>query len=889
MKKQLILYILLVVSFNLLIAQKEASHWYFGENAGLDFNSGSPVADTSGALNTIEGCATISDANGNLLFYTDGTTVWNRNHAVMPTGSGLFGNSSSSQSAIIVPKPLEPTTYFIFTVDWSGGTRGLNFYTVDMSLDGGLGDVVGVNNVPTPTNLLTAQSTEKITAIKVLDEDAFWVISLKQGQFFVYKVDSNGVNTTPVAGNSGFSGIGDVRGYLKTSPDGKKLVSANMSMGTFLYDFDDATGIITNERVIDVSNRFAYGVEFSPLSRKLYISTGNFENEVEKLYQFTVDMAMPTSANINASRVEIHSYFNSRSALQIGLDGKIYRAIEGTSSLGVINNPEGDGLACNYQHEAISLGGRISKQGLPPFIQSFFIAAILAENLCFGDSTSFSVISNEPILSIRWDFGDGITSTVLNPTHVYSAPGDYLITVEVTTADETKTVTQTITILEVPTIVSPVTLQQCDDDTDGITSFNLREVEGLITSDTPVTISYHETLADAEANTGLISNLTNFSNATASQVFVRIENQLSCFSIAQVNLEVSTTDIPDNFMIEFRECDTTILDNDDTNGITHFDFSSATNTIRNLFPANQNLIVTYYESIVDALAEQNAVDATNFRNENFPFNQQLVVRVDSQDNNACLGMGFHISLIVDPLPEFEVADPQYLCTNLLPDVSIIGVENPEDNYTYEWRDAGGNLLSASSTTPTLAVNALGDYFVTATTAHGCSRTKKVTVVASNAATIANIEVVDDSDNNTITVNVTGDGDYEYALDNIDGPYQDSNLFEHVFAGIRTVYIRDKRGCGLISEEVAVIGFPRFFTPNGDGVNDTWQVLGIRFQLASKIYIYDRFGKIIKKIAPNSEGWDGTYRGKQMPATDYWFTVKLEDGRFRRGHFSLIKR
>ncbi len=445
-----------------------------------------------------------------------------------------------------------------------------------------------------------------------------------------------------------------------------------------------------------------------------------------------------------------------------------------------------------------------------------------------------------------------------------------------------------LVVLQLPNVNSPITLKQCDDDTDGITSFNLLEVESLLTSDTPVTFTYHLTQADAETSTAPINNVISFSNATNNQVFVRVENQVGCFRVAQVNLEVSTTDIPDNFMLEFRECDND-ADGDDTNGIVTFDFSSATNTIRNLFPANQNLTVTYYENISDALAEQNAVDAANFRNVNSPITQQIAVRVDSQNNNDCLGLGFHISLVVDPLPEFELEDPQYLCTNLLPEPLTVTVENPEDNYTYEWRDSGGVLLSASSPTSELAINALGDYFITATTVHNCTRTKKVTILPSDIAIITSVDVVDDSDNNTITVNVTGNGNYEYALDNIDGPYQDSNHFEHVFAGIRTVYVRDKHGCGIISKEVAIIGFPRFFTPNGDGVNDTWQVSGIDFQLESKIYIYDRFGKIITKILPNSIGWDGTYRGKKMPATDYWFAVKLEDGRFRRGHFSLIRR
>ena len=245
----------------------------------------------------------------------------------MPTGKDLFGDSSSSQSALIVPKPAAINIYYIFTVDWEGGNKGLNYYVVNMTLDGGLGDVVGNNNSPTPNNLIVSPTSEIITAVKVTDEDAFWVISYRGRVFHVFKVDSNGVDTNAVITNTGFSDPIDPRGYLETSPDGKILVSANMETGVFIYDFDIAIGIISNSRQLDLLGEFAYGVEFSPLSRKLYIATGNLtlDNEtgeiipaVEKLFQFTLDIPIPTATKLNETRVELHSYSNTRAALQIG-------------------------------------------------------------------------------------------------------------------------------------------------------------------------------------------------------------------------------------------------------------------------------------------------------------------------------------------------------------------------------------------------------------------------------------------------------------------------------------------------------------------------------------------------------------------------------------------
>ena len=151
------------------------------------------------------------------------------------------------------------------------------------------------------------------------------------------------------------------------------------------------------------------------------------------------------------------------------------------------------------------------------------------------------------------------------------------------------------------------------------------------------------------------------------------------------------------------------------------------------------------------------------------------------------------------------------------------------------------------------------------------------------------EFVDITDVNTVTVNVTGLGDYEYSLNEEYGPYQDSNFFNNVPAGIHDVYINDKNGCRPITKTtIAVVGVPKFFTPNNDGYNDYWKVKGVNatFNPNSIIYIFDRYGKLLKKIIPSSEGWDGTFNGSALPSDDYWYTIQLDDGREAKGHFSL---
>ena len=170
----------------------------------------------------------------------------------------------------------------------------------------------------------------------------------------------------------------------------------------------------------------------------------------------------------------------------------------------------------------------------------------------------------------------------------------------------------------------------------------------------------------------------------------------------------------------------------------------------------------------------------------------------------------------------------------------------------------------------------------------CPKTRTITVTASDKATITSVNVIDLTTPNSITVYVTGAGNYVYALDDINGLYQNDNLFNNVSAGIHTVYIKDLNGCGVVPKEVAVLGIPDYFTPNGDGYNDYWNIKGANSKLNAKtiIYVFDRFGKLINQITPTSQGWNGTFNNQALPATDYWYSIELGDGRIVKGHFAL---
>ncbi len=176
-----------------------------------------------------------------------------------------------------------------------------------------------------------------------------------------------------------------------------------------------------------------------------------------------------------------------------------------------------------------------------------------------------------------------------------------------------------------------------------------------------------------------------------------------------------------------------------------------------------------------------------------------------------------------------------------------------------------------------------------TNGFGCTKTRTITVNGSEIATIENIDVVDLTDINSISVTVSGLGDYEYSLDDVNGPYQDIGFFNNVPMGLHELYVRDKNGCGSIGPiAIPVLGVPQYFTPNGDGFHDYWNVKGVSMlsNTNSIIYIFDRYGKLLKQISAYSPGWDGNYNGHQMPADDYWYTIQFEDGRSAKGHFAL---
>lgn len=1265
MKKKYIT-ILFIISILVSHAQGEANIWYFGENAGLDFNNGSPVALTNGQLNTREGCAVLSNNLGQLLFYTDGITVYNKNHQVMVNGTGLLGHPSSAQSATIVPKPGSSNLFYIFTTTNEHNPDGFRYSIVDMTLDGGNGVVTADKNV-----LVFTPTIENISITKHANGIDYWIISHEwdSNNFRVYLLSSTGLSTSPIVSSVGLAPTGagfQAGGMTKVSPSGSKIAITSTTDFLQLFDFDTNTGTLTNPITLSEESGELYGIEFSPNENVLYATNG-FPS---LLHQFDL-----TASDIANSKLTLATNGYAVGQLQLGPDAKIYLATEYETSISVINNPNSIGTGCDLQLLTINLNGKTSRLGLPSFNQSYFFnPAIQLQNACVGEATSFE-LNNSAVTSTTWDFGDGSSSTLLNPTHTYTTAGTFTVSVTATSPSGTGTNTRDIIISEVPTATQPneikicdsnndgfasfdltqqnnnilngqlasqynvtyfanatdyasntsianpssytnavaygqqtiiavvsnnanpnckattnftiqvfktpvtstttlpairicddssfgtdtdgkavfdltqnqsailngqsntefsvsyytdsgfintiatpnnyintnaietiyvkistipnpncfvttsfqievyslpivntmVTLKQCDDDNDGFSSFNLIESQSLlVTNPNSFTFAFFETFADAQNNVSPINSLTNYTNQMVSNdmVVVKVTNTNGCFRIVQLNLVVTTTSIPTTFQKTFFACDN-LASGSITDGISTFDFSSVTAEVQALYPTGQLLTITYYKNLIDTLAEQNAITNTsNYSNIGYPNSQNIYIRVDSQVNNECLGLGHHITLTVDPIPvvqplvikhcdenqdgiynfdtstlesdllngltdvtisytdqngnplqinnpfatssqiinvkvkklngqqceynstiEFIVDDlpeafpiPTSLTTvcddeinpaqqnglfpfdtstfemtllgnqtgmivnyfdannvalssplpnpfvsgtqtirvevinpvnttcktilyiplivNPNPSINLLGSElicsdnptftrlidagliNPstQNNYTYSW--FLNNVLLPNETNYSLNVNTEGIYTVIVENQNGCSSTRTITVTASNSAIIEDIVITDLSATNSIEIITSGLGDYVYSLNN--NAYQVSPVFSPVSPGQYTISIKDLKGCTTINEMVYVMGIPKFFTPNGDGYNDLWNINYLNPSLNLKVSIFDRYGKLLNQFNPKNRGWDGNYNGHTLPATDYWFLIEFENGRTVKSHFSLLR-
>ena len=455
-------------------------------------------------------------------------------------------------------------------------------------------------------------------------------------------------------------------------------------------------------------------------------------------------------------------------------------------------------------------------------------------------------------------------------------------------------------------------------------------------------VAYYLTPQDAIDNVE-INNTTDFQNTkrltafptdfnsddpAIQTIFVKVFDQggkkcTSVFSTFELVI-YPEPNIPLNIS-DYSDCDNmTDIDADDANGII------GNITLKNKIPeilANYNpaefadFSVSFYTSSTDAEIGDptNAINENTF--ENNSNGQPIFVRVENIKNTPiiCVNTRLSFNININPLPDFTVIgeenmeDPQIVCLNNTP--LTLEAENPLATYTYQWTNEVGDVLGNDAT---LKVIAAGKYTVTASDVSpiGCARERTIVVEESNIATLEQsfITIIDEGNNigseDTISMRIDttnnnlGPGDYQFAITNNDtserypfSGYQEDPFFENLEGGIYTITVNDKKGCSSDTElQISVIQFPKFFTPNGDGKNDTWKIKGANkiFYPNSSMNIFNRFGTLVAQIPIDSQGWDGTYNGKTLSSDDYWFSVQLipadtnKPPILKKGHFALLR-
>lgn len=892
MLKFLPLFILIALTTT-LTAQKEANIWYFGHNAGLDFNSGVPVPLTDGVMNTDEGCASIADAEGALLFYTDGTFVWNKNHIQMPNGFGLLGHKSSTQSGVIVPKPGSLNIYYIFTVDFIANPGGIAYSEVDMNLDGGLGDVNGVKNVQ-----LITPACEKITAVLHENKQDIWVIghAWNSANYMAWLVSTTGVETNPVISTigslTGTVGINDFNsiGYLKASAEGDRIAAAHWyDLNTVeIFDFDNSNGQLSNMITLtDFTGSGCYGVEFAPSEPILYVSERTYDGY---LYQY--DLSSNNQTTINNSRIKLDSFDGRWGAIQLGPDGRMYVSKRNSVHLGVVNKPDILGIGCNYVDEGVFLGGQLSWIGLPSFIQSYFVLANFSfEGLCPGNPTQFTLeVADSGLDSLKWDFGDPDSgadnySTETDPVHIFTATGTFEVTLIVFGDGLSDTVSQEITLV-IPEVDLGPDLLTCPEE------INILDA---------TTLNATYLWSDGSTN----STLTVISSGTYS-VEIEIEGcpandtiEIFPLPIPDINLgedpsicedetftfDATTQDVV-NYLWQNNSDSPTLIASSEGNYSVTVTGTNGCTSIDSAFLTINPLPVFSLGADTEACENENHLldaglgNTSTYLWQDGSTNQTLNVSQAGIYSVLVTTLGCtssdEVEVFYTAFPSVDLGNDTLICADdeLLLDAYF------DDLTTYTWQN--------NSNLPIFMVTEPGTY--TATLQNICGTATDEIVIGENVPPvplfIGNDTVICIGDSYLIDATNTNTTHYLWHTGS-DEPtitVQDPGYYAITWAN----------ECGFVTESIEVndrkcecpVVFPNAFSPDGNGWNERFNTVSPCAFTKFNLKIFSRWGELLFETSDPSfdAGWNGTFNGKDVQDGVYVYTCEYEH-EFDKGRIS----
>ncbi len=489
--------------------------------------------------------------------------------------------------------------------------------------------------------------------------------------------------------------------------------------------------------------------------------------------------------------------------------------------------------------------------------------------LCQGEVFTLNATQSSAV-SYKWfkngnpilDLVSGLPIT--SPTYQVTDSGTYKVEVVINTlcTSEDEIVIEYTTS---PAVTDTILLQ-CDDNQDGITTYDLTKVKNIVTGNDSqlLVVNYFTSLLEAQNNTNQIVYPREFTNTSANQIIhVRIKNQFNCIAFAKITLQITSTTI-NPIIADF--CDRSGIQ-DGTTELSQVDFGTISARLLTNLPTG--LVVTYHTTYQNALLQTDAI-SLSFINPT-PFQQIVYAAVaNGSDCYGIVPVTLNIN-IFEPLG-FET-ETISICSGVPKPISVApGYSN------YVWTPTN------TSTGNQIAVSTSGIYTVEVTNSKGCKATKEFRVEASESAIIQNITIDDFNGNsNTLLINYSGSGDYEFSLDGIN--FQDSNFFSDIPSGEYTIIVKDKKGCGITPVDIYVLAYPTFFTPNGDGYNDIWKIQNIETKPNSSIELFNRYGKLIG-VFDTDTGWNGKFNQQELPSDDYWFILKLENHKQIKGHFAL---
>lgn len=895
--------ILLIFTFTLthsLIAQKQFNNWVLGNKSGISFSTGSPVSFNGTQMNQFECVGSMSDNYGNLLFYTNGVEVWNRLNAFMQNGTGLNGNYSTTQ-VLIIPQPGNDSIYFIITADEQARSKGLCYSIVNMNHDNGLG-VVTAKNIQ-----LITPVCEKISAVRHCNNRDIWITARgwNSTNYYTWLVTANGVTASPVISptpnflTDPWDNNGGTLGYMKFSPDGKKI-AATMHMPesfTEVSEFNSATGIISNTiKIIDpIPGLFNpkpdlffsqnYGIEFSPNSSKLYVSTIRTsmqwlsplrDYEITSLVQY--DVSIHDSLQIFQSMKIIDTinsfYYAPHWALQLGPDNKIYVAEEAVPFLSSIEAPNNPGLACDFQRGKVPLVN-LGYGGLPSFNQSYFgnnTHNYTFSNSCASQSVSFQINSTQGYSSIRWNFDDpstgaNNTSVLPNPTHNFSTSGIYNVMLIVNRNSNPcaipDTIKKQIWVGQVTNFLSADTTI-CEKDTLTLTTPSLPNMNYLWstgsasntiritnTGDYWLRITagncvYSDTIKISQQLLPRFSLGNNIAICSTSSVVLQPTVPAPLGSVYIWNTNATTPSITisqsGNYWLEVT----------DLKKCTWRDTITVTTKPLPTFSLGNDTSFCEQSNLGISIAIANA----GYLWSSGSTLSSITVDTPGQYWGEAIkdGCKFRdtINVTLKPLPIVNLGSDTIICEGVKLLLSAFNT-----NATYLWQNR--------SIEPTYEVVNAGSYSVRVAL-NGCSKADTINIdyklkprfTLGNDITICPGQlIVLQPTPNPVTWNYS----WQNGVSSPTFPVDQGGLY----------VLAVTNECGTAQDSIFVksgtckIYLPNVFTPNNDGINDVFKALNLEAVTEMKLLIYDRWGNKVFETTDKNKGWDGSYNGKPVPS------------------------